>query len=305
MWLGLSVGQVASLCGQGLSAGPMVSLCDQAYLQGQWLACVVRLIRRVKGWPMWLGLSLGPMVSLCGQAYLKGQWMVYVVRPICRAIGQVFVVRPICRTNAAPKLWNSLPITLREHNSKEIKKKNQQQKQQQQQQNMKTHLFSENQICSHCAPVTFVFFFFCFLIMFFESAISLCIQAYLQSQWLGLCGQVYLQYQWVAYVGRPIRGANDQPAYVSLAQVGKAGRSRQVPTILILSPAVPTVAFVTVYDLLFLLHLHNLDYRHEKRQLADRKAGRQAGRQAAKQLGTQERQAQIGRQTDRTDRYVS
>ena len=35
--------------------------------------------------------------------------------------------------NAAPKLWNSLPITLREHNSKETFKKN-----------LKTYLFSEN-----------------------------------------------------------------------------------------------------------------------------------------------------------------
>ena len=36
-------------------------------------------------------------------------------------------------SSAAPKLWNSLPITLREHNSKETFKKN-----------MKTYLLSEN-----------------------------------------------------------------------------------------------------------------------------------------------------------------
>ena len=42
-----------------------------------------------------------------------------------------------------PKLWNSLLITLRQHNSKETAKKN-----------PRTYLFSENHICSDCAFVT-------------------------------------------------------------------------------------------------------------------------------------------------------
>ena len=46
-------------------------------------------------------------------------------------------------SSAAPKLWNSLPVTLRQHNSKETAKKN-----------PRTYLFSENHICSDCAFVT-------------------------------------------------------------------------------------------------------------------------------------------------------
>ena len=54
----------------------------------------------------------------------------------------------------ASKLWNSLPITLREHNLKETFKKN-----------IKTYLFSENSICSVCAPMTFLFIYFFFFFL--------------------------------------------------------------------------------------------------------------------------------------------
>ena len=47
--------------------------------------------------------------------------------------GKIFFGGIRAFSSAAPKLWNSLPITLREHNSKETFKKN-----------MKTYLLSEN-----------------------------------------------------------------------------------------------------------------------------------------------------------------
>ena len=52
-------------------------------------------------------------------------------------------------SNATPRLWNSLPITLRERNLKETFKNN-----------PKTYLSSERKICSDSAPVTFLFFLF-------------------------------------------------------------------------------------------------------------------------------------------------
>ena len=65
-------------------------------------------------------------------------------------------------SNAAPKLCNSQPITLREHNSKEASKKK-----------LKTYLLLENEICSDCTPVTF-HFFFSFFFFFLKAQWACC-----------------------------------------------------------------------------------------------------------------------------------
>ena len=91
-------------------------------------------------------------------------------------------------SSAAPKLWNSLSIALREYNSKETFKKH-----------LKTYLFLENYFCSSCAPATSHFFFLICVFVFVKAQWACCysmdasVLYKLSSSWRSKSKYIYIQ----------------------------------------------------------------------------------------------------------------